>query len=101
MKQWLEIGGKSVNTANIRLIQFNPESKNLALWYSGEGGVEYIKCKNNRITGRLYPMIMWAIQAQEEAVISVMVMIKGIEEEIKKTDALQTTELEAENYEVV
>ncbi len=96
MKQWLEIGGESVNLYYIDKIRFNPEDKVIDLWHTN-GHVTYIPCKNNRITGRLYPMIMAAIQAQEEAVISVMVMIKGIEEEIEKTDELQTTEPETKN----
>ena len=71
------------------MILFNPPNNSIDLWPI-EGEVRQIPCKNNRIAGRLYPMIMAGIQAQEEAVISVMVMIRGIEEEIKKTDAQQT-----------
>ena len=79
--QWLEIGGELINLDHIARITLNIDQGAIDLCHK-TGYISRIKCTDNRVAGRLYPLIGAAIQANEERVISVMLIIIGIKQEI-------------------
>ena len=82
MSQWLEIGGELINLDCVARITFNADSHSVVLWAKA-CDMKSIKCTDNRVAGRLYAQIVEAVEANEERVVSVMLMIRGIEKQIQ------------------